>query len=135
MIISSDSVCRVSFTTLYLVTFVKFQAFVAKCWLLEVRITRKVLYSSAIINDFCKQGTRIKICICFVSLADFFDIWHVESWDFKLCHGIGPPAGESREFSHKCVIFESHSVRGTAFKNGWNPLAKRYLFKEAYPII
>ena len=61
-----------------------------------------------------------------------FGMWKVEIWNFV---GIGPLAEESREFSHKCVIFEGHSVRGTAFKNGWNPLAKRYLLREAHPII
>ena len=24
----------------------------------------------------------------YVSNADFYDIWHVESWDLKLCHDI-----------------------------------------------
>ena len=72
--------------------------------------------------------------IGFVS-TDFYDIWHVESLDLKLCHGIGPPAGESREISYKCVIFEGHSVRGMAFKNGCDQLAQRYLFREVHPII
>ena len=74
MIISSDSVCWVSFTTFYLVTLVKFQAFFAKFWLLVVRITLKIPYSSAF-NDFCKQGTRIKICN-FFCLPNRF-LWHL----------------------------------------------------------
>ena len=65
--------------------------------------------------DFTRGYSDKDLQFFYVSNADFYDIWYVESWDFKFCHDIGPPAGESREFSHKCVIFEGHSVRGTTF--------------------
>ena len=141
MIISSDSVYKVSFTTatLYLVTFVKFQYCVAKSWLLEVRVTLKILFSCPPLMTFASKvlGKRFAL---FVSLADLYDIWHVESWDLKLCHGIGQPAGESREFSHNIFFFsrvircaERHLKMGEIHCRNDIYLEKRtLLFKEEY---
>ena len=57
-----------------------------------------------------KEGTRIKICIFCLQHQFLGQLAYL-----KLCHGIGPPAGESREFLHDSVISHVHSLCRTAF--------------------